>query len=151
MPVDAMDKEPTVPEATLKVISYHSFHSHRCREAGEGSCPFHRCETKAQGGCHFLPTRRALHPRLGSWHHRVSPLDLRLICSCQLQIGTCHEAPTRIKPCAAAAADFQQSLKEFRVEGGTAALCPGKTGRTGLQQIVSGADSMSLILAPPHV
>ena len=137
-----MDKEPTVPEATLKVISYHSFHSHPTHptphpnthpppppprwEAGEGSHPFHRCETEAQRGCHLLLASRALYPRLGSWHHHVSPLDLRFICSCQLQIGTCHEPPTRIKTWAAAAADFQQPLKEFRVESASAALCPGK-------------------------
>ena len=51
--------------------------------------------------------------------------------TCQLQIGTCHEllpsSSSRIKSCAATAADFQHPLKEFRVESKNEALCvPGK-------------------------
>ena len=54
---------------------------------------------------------------------------------CQLT-GICHgclpSTSTKIKPCAAAAADLQHPLKEFRVESRNVALCSGKTGRAGL-------------------
>ena len=44
-----------------------------------------------------------------------------------LQIGTCHgclpSISTRIKSCAAAAADLHHPLKEFRVESRNEALC----------------------------
>ena len=54
------------------------------------------------------------------------------------QIGTCHDCSpstaTRVKPCAAAASDFQHSLKEFRVESRNEVLCAqGKTGRADFQ------------------
>ena len=57
---------------------------------------------------------------------------------CHPQIGTCHDClpstSTRIKSCAAAASDFQHSLKEFRVESGNEVLCAqGKTGRADFQ------------------
>ena len=54
------------------------------------------------------------------------------------QIGTCHDclpsASTGIKSCAAAASDFQYSLKEFGVENRNEVLCvQGKTGRADFQ------------------
>ena len=50
---------------------------------------------------------------------------------CELQIGTCHQllpsTSSRIKSCAATAAEFQHPLKEFRVESRNEAFCaPGK-------------------------
>ena len=48
--------------------------------------------------------------------------------------GCLPSASTRIKSYAAAAADLQHLLKEFRVESRNQALCTqGKTGSTGLQ------------------
>ena len=57
---------------------------------------------------------------------------------CQQKIGIFHwhlpSTPTRIKSCAAAAADFEHALKGVQVESRNEALCAlGKTGRTGLQ------------------
>ena len=57
---------------------------------------------------------------------------------CQPQISICHgcssPTSTRIKLCAAAAAELQHPLKEFRAERGNEALYSRKTGRTGLQK-----------------
>ena len=59
---------------------------------------------------------------------------------CQLQVGTCRghlpSTSTRIKSCAAAAADLQHPLKG--VQGGVqkwGSLCSRKTGRTGLPTV----------------
>ena len=68
-----------------------------------------------------------------------------LSCECQLQIGTCHwhlpPTSTRIKSCAAVAADFQHPLRG--VQGGdqkwsTLCSCGGGegTGRTGLHIVI---------------
>ena len=55
-------------------------------------------------------------------------------------------ASMEIEPHAAIAVDLQQSLREFRVEGGT--LCSRESGGTGLQ---IGSDCMISILASPHI
>ena len=50
-----------------------------------------------------------------------------------------------IKSCAAAAADPQQPLKEFRMENRNEALCTlGETGRTGLQIVKYFQELISL-------
>ena len=73
----------------------------------------------------------------------------------ELQIGTCHghlpSVSTRIKSCAAAAADFQDSEMSsgWRAEMRQSVLW-GKTGITGLQ-IFSGTDFMNPILIPPYI
>ena len=73
-----------------------------------------------------------------------------LSCECQLQIGTCHwhlpPTSTRIKSCAAVAADFQHPLKELRVENRNALCTQGKIGRTHLQIDTLRAEFTSPIL-----
>ena len=73
------------------------------------------------------------------------------ICVCQPQTGTCHEClpctSTRIKSCAATAADLQQPLKKFRVESRNEALCAsGKLAGQVFRKIFSRADFVNPIL-----
>ena len=73
---------------------------------------------------------------------------------CKLETGTCPHLPsasTQTESWATAAADPQHTLS--RAQGGDqgwGALCPGKTGRTGLQTHILG-DFMSPILASPCI
>ena len=75
-----------------------------------------------------------------------------LVLPLSAKIGTCHRGllstSTRIKPWAAAAADLQHSLKEFRVESRNQALCAPENWQDGSldSQIFSGADFMSPVL-----
>ena len=75
---------------------------------------------------------------------------------CQPQVGTCHEClpstSTRIKSCAAAAADLQHPLKKFRLENRNEVLCaPGKLAGQVFRKLFSRADFISPILVFPHI
>ena len=75
---------------------------------------------------------------------------------CQPQTGTCHEClpstSTRIKSCAATAADLQQPLKKFMVESRNEALCASrKLAGQVFRKIFSRADFMNPILISLHI
>ena len=79
----------------------------------------------------------------------------KLDSGCDLQIGTCHghlpSTSLRVKSHAAAAADLQHALKEFRVESKNVTLCPlEKVSGQVFRQIFSGADFISPVLISPH-
>ena len=78
-----------------------------------------------------IGTRMSLGGPVLPWLTHLCLLGLNLfqtlLLMCRLQMGTWHghlpSTSTRIKLCAAAAADLQQPNKEFRVESRNKALC----------------------------
>ena len=77
--------------------------------------------------------------------------------ACQPQVGTCHghlpSTSLRTESCAAAAADFQHSLKSsgWRGEMKHSVLREKLTGRSSDSYIFSGADFISPILVSHHI
>ena len=75
----------------------------------------------------------------------------KIYSGCDLKICTCHghlpSTSIRVKSRAAAAADPQQALKEFRVESKNATFCAlEKQAGQVFRQIFFGADFMSPVL-----
>ena len=77
--------------------------------------------------------------------------------ACQPQVGTCHghlpSTSMRTESCAAAAADFQHSLKNSGWRGETkhSVLREKLTGRSSDSYVFSGAAFISPILVSPHI